>query len=94
MPNSNIFDSCFPEPWVVDYDGYYCINPRFYDGSGELEYGQEFTQRFTNPIYHPQLAFRTPVAMLVGGIFGILLTTIFSKIGSKRFFELYSIIPP
>lgn len=37
---------------------------------------------FTNPIYIPQLAFRTPVAMLVGGIFGMLLTTIFSKKGS------------
>lgn len=34
---------------------------------------------FTNPIYLPQLLFRTPTAMLVGGIFGYLLTTIFTK---------------
>lgn len=34
---------------------------------------------FTNPIYMPQLLFRTPTAMLVGGIFGYLLTTIFTK---------------
>src|SRR5690606_13515883 len=38
---------------------------------------------FTNPIYLPQLAFRTPVAMLVGGTFGMLLTTIFSRSGSE-----------
>jgi len=34
---------------------------------------------FTNPIYLPQLLFRTPTAMLVAGVFGYLLTTIFSK---------------
>lgn len=34
---------------------------------------------FTNPIYLPQLFFRTPTAMLIGGIFGYLLTTIFTK---------------
>ncbi|GGC40616.1 hypothetical protein GCM10011386_35850 [Parapedobacter defluvii] len=38
---------------------------------------------FTNPIYLPQLAFRTPVAMLVGGVFGMLLTTIFSRKDSE-----------
>ncbi|WP_104382827.1 cytochrome c [Sphingobacterium sp. HMA12] len=34
---------------------------------------------FTNPIYIPQLFFRTPVAMLMGGVFGMLLTTLFTK---------------
>jgi len=34
---------------------------------------------FTNPIYVPQLLFRTPTAMLVAGIFGYLLTTIFTQ---------------
>jgi hypothetical protein len=34
---------------------------------------------FTNPIYLPQLMFRTPTAMLVAGVFGMLLTTVFSK---------------
>lgn len=38
---------------------------------------------FTNPIYLPQLLFRTPTAMLVGGIFGYLLTTVFTKKGSE-----------
>jgi Cytochrome C oxidase, cbb3-type, subunit III len=37
---------------------------------------------FTNPIYLPQLFFRTPAAMVLGGIFGMLLTTIFAKKGS------------
>lgn len=39
---------------------------------------------FTNPIYIPQLFFRTPVAMLMGGVFGMLLTTLFTKKGSKQ----------
>jgi hypothetical protein len=34
---------------------------------------------FSNPIYLPQLLFRTPAAMLVGGMFGYLLATIFTK---------------
>jgi len=38
---------------------------------------------FTNPIYLPQLLFRTPTAMLVGGLFGMLLTTIFAKKGTE-----------
>ncbi|WP_336838009.1 cytochrome c [Sphingobacterium siyangense] len=38
---------------------------------------------FTNPIYIPQLFFRTPVAMLMGGVFGILLTTLFTQKGSQ-----------
>lgn len=38
---------------------------------------------FTNPIYLPQLAFRTPAAMLVAGVFGMLLTTIFSGKGTE-----------
>lgn len=38
---------------------------------------------FTNPIYLPQLLFRTPTAMLVAGIFGMFLITIFTKSGSE-----------
>lgn len=38
---------------------------------------------FTNPIYIPQLLFRTPVAMLMGGVFGMLLTTLFTQKGSQ-----------
>jgi hypothetical protein len=37
---------------------------------------------FTNPIYVPQLLFRTPTAMLLAGVFGMLLTTVFSKRGT------------
>jgi hypothetical protein len=33
---------------------------------------------FNNPIYLPQLLFRTPTAMLVAGVFGMLLTTLFT----------------
>lgn len=38
---------------------------------------------FTNPIYLPQLLFRTPTAMLVAGSFGMLLITIFFKKGTE-----------
>ncbi len=38
---------------------------------------------FTNPIYLPQLLFRTPTAMLVAGIFGMFLITLFTKTGTK-----------
>nr|WP_295865676.1 cytochrome c [uncultured Chitinophaga sp.] len=34
---------------------------------------------FTNPIYLPQLFFRTPTAMVLGGVFGMLLTTLFAS---------------
>jgi len=34
---------------------------------------------FSNPIYIPQLLFRTPTAMLLGGVFGMTLTTIFAR---------------
>jgi hypothetical protein len=34
---------------------------------------------FTNPIYLPQLLFRTPTAMLVAGVFGVALTLVFTK---------------
>lgn len=37
---------------------------------------------FTNPIYIPQLAFRTPTAMLVAGVFGTLLSIVFTPKGS------------
>ena len=38
---------------------------------------------FTNPIYLPQLTFRTPTAMLVGGVVGMLLSTLFTPEGSE-----------
>lgn len=34
---------------------------------------------FTNPIYLPQLAFRTPTAMLVAGVFGMFLIALFTR---------------
>lgn len=44
---------------------------------------QTLLNGFTNPIYLPQLLFRTPTAMLVAGVFGMLLTTIFAKRGTE-----------
>jgi hypothetical protein len=44
---------------------------------------QTLLNGFTNPIYLPQLLFRTPTAMLIAGVFGMLLTTIFSPDGSE-----------
>ncbi|HVM88019.1 MAG TPA: cytochrome c [Puia sp.] len=41
-----------------------------------------FFNGFSNPIYLPQLAFRTPTAMVVGGMFGYLLAVIFTKRGT------------
>lgn len=38
---------------------------------------------FTNPIYLPQLMFRTPTALLVAGVFGMLLTTLFTAKGTE-----------
>ena len=38
---------------------------------------------FTNPLYIPQLVFRTPMAMLMAGVFGLLLATIFTKYGTQ-----------
>ena len=34
---------------------------------------------FLNPLYLPQLAFRTPMAMVMGGVLGLFLTNIFVK---------------
>lgn len=36
-----------------------------------------------NPIYLPQLFFRTPAAMLIGGVYGLLMTTLYAKKGSE-----------
>ena len=36
-----------------------------------------------NPIYLPQLLFRTPTAMLIGGMFGLLMTSLIAKKGSE-----------
>lgn len=44
---------------------------------------QTLINGFTNPIYLPQLFFRTPTAMLVGGVFAMLLTTVFTEKGSE-----------
>ncbi|MEK6511836.1 cytochrome c [Myroides odoratimimus] len=41
-----------------------------------------FISALTNPIYLPQLLFRTPTAMIVAGAFGFLLIMLFTKKGS------------
>ncbi|GAA4771013.1 MULTISPECIES: c-type cytochrome [Flavobacterium] len=50
---------------------------------GNWETNKSLLNGFTNPIYLPQLLFRTPTAMLVAGIFGMLLITLFTKAGSN-----------
>lgn len=50
---------------------------------GNWNTNQSLLNGFTNPIYLPQLLFRTPTAMLVAGIFGMLLITLFTKAGSN-----------
>lgn len=49
---------------------------------GNWETNKSLLNGFTNPIYLPQLIFRTPTAMLVGGIFGMFLITVFTKSGT------------
>ena len=44
---------------------------------------KSFLNGFTNPIYLPQLLFRTPTAMLVAGSFGMLLITLFFTRGTE-----------
>ena len=46
---------------------------------GNWQTHQSLLNGFTNPIYLPQLLFRTPTAMLVAGIFGMFLITLFTK---------------
>ncbi len=50
---------------------------------GNWQTNKSLLNGFTNPIYLPQLLFRTPTAMLVAGIFGMLLITLFTKAGSN-----------
>ena len=50
---------------------------------GNWNNDQTLINGFTNPIYLPQLLFRTPTAMLVAGVFGMLLTTMFAPKGSE-----------
>lgn len=50
---------------------------------GNWQTEQSLLNGFTNPIYLPQLLFRTPTAMLVAGIFGMFLITVFTKSGSQ-----------
>ncbi len=38
---------------------------------------------FFNPLYLPQLSFRTPAAMVMGGMFAMVLVTLFSKRGTE-----------
>lgn len=38
-----------------------------------------FTSAFTNPLYLPQLLYRTPLAMVLGGTFGFFLVAIFTR---------------
>lgn len=49
---------------------------------GNWNTDKTFINGFTNPIYLPQLLFRTPTAMLIGGVFGMSLTMFFTKKGS------------
>jgi hypothetical protein len=46
---------------------------------GNWNKNQSLINGILNPIYLPQLMFRTPTAMLVAGVFGLLLTSIFFK---------------
>jgi hypothetical protein len=53
-----------------------------------MDTGNWLTERslvhgFTNPIYLPQLAFRTPLAMVMAGAMGLFLTIIFTKKGEE-----------
>lgn len=50
---------------------------------GNWNTNHHFISGVFNPIYLPQLAFRTPAAMMVAGMFGMLLTTVFAKRGSE-----------
>jgi len=53
---------------------------------------------FTNPLYIPQLLFRTPLAMIMAGTFGMLLTAIFTnksnpiRIKAFRFIAIWTLI--
>lgn len=49
---------------------------------GNWETDKTLLNGFTNPIYLPQLLFRTPTAMLVAGIFGMFFITLFTKAGT------------
>jgi hypothetical protein len=44
---------------------------------GNWNNNQTLFNGFSNPIYLPQLLFRTPTAMLIAGVFGLVLNTIF-----------------
>lgn len=46
---------------------------------GNWQTNHSLINGFTNPIYLPQLLFRTPTAMVVGGVFGYLLIMLFTK---------------
>ncbi|PXY42134.1 cytochrome [Flavobacterium cheongpyeongense] len=50
---------------------------------GNWETHKTLLNGFTNPIYLPQLFFRTPTAMLVAGIFGMFFITLFTKPGTS-----------
>ena len=50
---------------------------------GSWHKSQNFLNGVFNPIYLPQLFFRTPAAMLIGGVYGLLMATIFGKKGTE-----------
>ncbi|WKL47879.1 cytochrome c [Flavobacterium pectinovorum] len=50
---------------------------------GNWETNKTLLNGFINPIYLPQLFFRTPTAMLVAGIFGMFFITLFTKAGTS-----------
>jgi hypothetical protein len=51
--------------------------------TGSWVENKTFIAGFTNPIYIPQLAFRTPLALLMAGAIGLFLTKLFTKNGSS-----------
>ena len=50
--------------------------------TGSWVENKTFIAGFTNPIYLPQLSFRTPLAALMAGAIGLFLTKLFTKNGS------------
>ncbi len=49
---------------------------------GNWNTDQSLLNGFSNPIYLPQLLFRTPTAMVAGGLLGLVMTTVFASKGS------------
>lgn len=46
---------------------------------GNWKVNKDLITAFTNPLYIPQLLYRTPLAMVLGGTFGLFLVSVFTK---------------